>query len=93
MNESSLELFPGMCLGIAETKKKLDQHTLLKNPNLIVNDSVKLACDNLWQTLTQKVISKYSLGSVQMKLILNWIHMNIHFLSQIINGTSETSNI
>jgi len=56
MNESSLELFPGMCLGIAETKKKLDQHTLLKNPNLIVNDSVKLACDNLWQTLTQKVI-------------------------------------
>ena len=56
MNESSLELYPGMCLGISETKKKLDQHTLLKNPNLIVNDSVKLACDNLWQTLTQKVI-------------------------------------
>ena len=56
MNESSLELFPGVCLGISETGKKLDLHTLLKNPNLIVNDSVKLACDNLWQTLTQKVI-------------------------------------
>ena len=34
-----------------DDKKKLDQHNLLKNPNLIVNDSVKLACDNLWTTL------------------------------------------
>jgi hypothetical protein len=32
-------------------KKKLDQHNLMKNPNLIVNDSVKLACDNLWTTI------------------------------------------
>jgi hypothetical protein len=47
-------------------KKKtplLDQHNLMKNPNLIVNDSVKLACDNLWTTLKQRVILKYVLTS------------------------------
>jgi hypothetical protein len=46
-----------------EVEKKLDQHNLLKNPNLIVNDSVKLACDNLWTTVQSKVILKYGLTS------------------------------
>lgn len=62
----------------------LDQHNLLKNPNLIVNDSVKLACDNLWTTLKERVILRYGLTSEQMKFIITWINTNLQQLSQIV---------
>ena len=78
---------------IPSQRKKHDQHTLLKNPSLIVNDSVKLACENLWQTLSQKVIFKYCITSDSMKFVLNWVHMNFQFLSQIVNQDSDFSNL
>ena len=62
----------------------LDQHSLLKNPNLIVNDSVKLACDNLWTTLKARVILRYGLTSEQMRFIITWINTNLRQMSQIV---------
>ena len=72
--------------GVTEkrTTALLDQHNLLKNPNLIVNDSVKLACDNLWTTLKERVILRYGLTSEQMKFIITWINTNLQQLPQIV---------
>lgn len=65
-------------------KKVLDLQSLLKNPSQIVNDSVKLACENLWNTLKQKVILKYNLTSEQMNSIIIWINLNLQSLSSIV---------
>ena len=49
--------------GRARSLKALDEQSLLKNPGLIVSDIVKLACENLWNTIRQKVLLRYSLAS------------------------------
>ena len=39
----------------------LDSKELLENPNKIISDTVRLACDKLWITIKEKVIFKYNL--------------------------------
>lgn len=77
--------------GRARSLKALDEQSLLKNPSLIVNDIVKLACENLWNTIRQKVLLRYGLASSQMKFILNWVNTNLQSLSQIIESADEES--
>jgi hypothetical protein len=47
----------------ARQVQPLDEQSLLKNPGLIVSDIVKLACENLWNTIRKKVLLRYSLAS------------------------------
>ena len=75
--------------GRARSLKALDEQSLLKNPGLIVSDIVKLACENLWNTIRQKVLLRYSLSSSQMKFLLNWVNTNLQSLSQIIESADE----
>jgi hypothetical protein len=58
----------------------LDQKEILENPYLIITDTVRLACDQLWRTIKEKVIFKYNLTCAQMKFVLNWIHSNLSSL-------------
>lgn len=41
----------------------LDSKDILENPNKIISDTVRLACDKLWITIKEKVIFKYNLIS------------------------------
>lgn len=75
-----------------QAKRKLDFNHLLKNPSLIISDSVQMACDKLWTTITHKIIANYNLASDQITNICNWIHLNLKFLGQLAQSSNQSQH-
>jgi hypothetical protein len=78
--------------GCATGRKKLDMHQLMKNPSLIINDSVQMACDKLWLTIKHKIIFQYNLTSDQIGNICNWINLNLKFLGQLVQTRNQNQS-
>ena len=65
-------------------RKKYDMHSLLKNPNKIVSDQVKSACETLWNTIKTRVILKYNIASEEVAQVLEWVSLNLKFLGDMV---------